>query len=350
MWDLATDRLVACSQEYADIYQMSVSEALQHFVNSDIDHSYIHPEDRKEFQLIEAEALSRKAGFAAEYRIVLPNGPIRHIRAVCEIGVNSEGKVVRMFGTTQDVTKIVNLEEQLRQAQKMEAVGQLTSGIAHDFNNLLTTILGSLEIVSLQMTDNSLKKHIDRAMEAVRRSTDLTDRLLAFSRRQTLKPTKLDVNGVLGGLVKLIQPTLDKDITLETVLFDGLWCALADKNQLENALLNLTLNSKDALDGSGKISFETSNVLLDQAYADRNNEVTPGHYVLITVSDNGVGISPDELDKVFEPFFTTKREGEGSGMGLSMVYGFAKQSKGHVAIHSELRQGTTVELYLPRST
>lgn len=242
-------------------------------------------------------------------------------------------------------------EAQLRQAQKMEAVGQLTGGVAHDFNNLLTVIVGNLGMARRRLGedgDNRVVQAIAGALEGARRAAALTQRLLAFSRQQPLAPEPVDANRLVSGMSDLLRRTLGEDVAIETVLAGGLWRAQADPNQLENALLNLAVNARDAMPKGGKLTIETSNTYLDEAYAVSRQEVCSGQYVAICVSDTGMGMSPDVVAKVFEPFFTTKPIGKGTGLGLSQVYGFAKQSGGHVAIYSELGQGTTVKLYLPR--
>jgi signal transduction histidine kinase/ActR/RegA family two-component response regulator len=248
-------------------------------------------------------------------------------------------------------------EDALRQAQKMEAIGQLTGGVAHDFNNLLQIILGNLDRLrrrhkpgdDSEQAKAQFLQMTDAAIEGAQRAAQLTQRMLAFSRRQPLAPKPIDVNRLVLGMSDMLGRTLGESISLETVLAGGLWRALADENQLENAILNLAVNARDAMPASGKLTIEAANVALDEAYAAaERNEVTPGQYVMIAVSDTGSGIPREVLAKVFEPFFTTKSIGQGTGLGLSQVYGFVKQSGGHVKIYSEPGEGTTVKLYLPR--
>jgi signal transduction histidine kinase len=242
-------------------------------------------------------------------------------------------------------------EAQLRQSQKMEAVGRLTGGIAHDFNNLLTVILGNLTAARRRLGDTAderLARALDGAREGGRRAAELTQRLLAFSRQQPLAPAAVDANRLIAGMADMLRRTLGEDVQIETVAAGGLWRALADPHELENAILNLAVNARDAMPGGGKLTIESGNVYLDEAYADTREEVRAGQYVMISVSDTGSGMPPDVVAKVFEPFFTTKPAGKGTGLGLSQVYGFAKQSGGHVAIYSEPDLGTTVKLYLPR--
>jgi light-regulated signal transduction histidine kinase (bacteriophytochrome) len=251
----------------------------------------------------------------------------------------------------RSLRRITELNDQLRQSQKMEAVGQLTGGIAHDFNNLLTGIIGSLELMQIRVGQErygDLERYIGAAVTSANRAASLTHRLLAFSRRQTLNPRAVDVNRLATSMEDLIRRTGGPAIHVETVMAGDLWKALCDANQLENALLNLAINARDAMPEGGRLTIAAANAQLDADYAKRHPAVAPGQYVAISVTDSGTGMAPDVVARVFEPFFTTKPLGQGTGLGLSMVYGFAKQSDGHIAIHSEIGQGTVVTLYLPR--
>jgi signal transduction histidine kinase/CheY-like chemotaxis protein len=245
-------------------------------------------------------------------------------------------------------------EERLRQSQKLEAVGQLTGGVAHDFNNLLTVIIGNLEIAQQNLSSWSkeaeeyVRRAIANAMGGAQRATALTQRLLAFARRQPLAPTPINVNGLVLGLSEFIRRTLGEDVELEVVGSAGLWQVEADQAELEAAILNLVVNARDAMRGGGKLSVETSNAFLDEAYCRDYLDIKPGQYVLIAVTDTGRGMDKQTIDRAFEPFFTTKEAGQGTGLGLSQVYGFVKQSNGHVKIYSEPDEGTTVKIYLPR--
>ncbi|HEY8382462.1 MAG TPA: MHYT domain-containing protein [Microvirga sp.] len=243
-------------------------------------------------------------------------------------------------------------EEALRQAQKMEAVGQLTGGIAHDFNNLLTVVVGNLEFAGRALEKTNIPKahrNIEAALQGAQRAAALTHRLLAFSRRQPLQPQVVNLNKLVAGMSDLFRRTLGESIQVETVLAGGLWMTSADPNQLESALLNLVINARDAMPEGGRLTIETANCHLDDAYAAQNAEVDPGQYVLVAVTDTGTGMPPEVAAHVFEPFFTTKEIGQGTGLGLSMIYGFVKQSGGHVKIYSEPGQGTSVKLYMPRT-
>jgi PAS domain S-box-containing protein len=250
----------------------------------------------------------------------------------------------------RDITERRQLEEQFRQAQKMEAVGQLTGGIAHDFNNLLTVIMGCSEFIGEEAKENPrLSKMAKMILDAAQRGADLTHRMLAFARRQALQPKPIEVNRMLANMESFLRRTLSADIDLEVIQSGEDCTALVDLTQLESALLNLCVNARDAMPAGGKLIVETGIATLDSSYAEQNADVTPGQYILIAVSDTGCGISRENLSRVFDPFFTTKEVGKGTGLGLSMVYGFAKQSYGHVKIYSELGQGTSVKLYLPQA-
>ena len=240
--------------------------------------------------------------------------------------------------------------EALRQSQKMETVGQLTGGIAHDFNNLLQIVSGNLDLLRQKLSGNSthLKRYADRAFTGADRAATLTQRLLAFSRRQPLAPKAVDINRLVPGMSELLHRTLGETIEIEAVLAPRLWTVEADPNQLENAILNLAINARDAMPEGGKLTIETQNTHLDHSYAALNPEVAVGQYAVICISDTGVGMDAETAAKAIEPFFTTKEVGRGTGLGLSMVYGFVKQSGGHIKIYSEPGEGTTVKMYLPR--
>jgi two-component system, cell cycle sensor histidine kinase and response regulator CckA len=250
----------------------------------------------------------------------------------------------------RDVSERKVLEAQLRQAQRMEAVGQLTGGLAHDFNNLLTVVIGNLDLLLEHLDKKSCGAEMAQlALDASLRGATLTRQLLAFSRRQPLEPKAFDMNGLVGDTIGLLRRTLGQQLEIETKFAADLWLVLADPVQLESAFANLAINARDAMPRGGRLTVQTANKQLDADYAAQNVDVAPGDYVMLAVSDNGSGIAPEILEKVFDPFFTTKEPGHGTGLGLSMVYGFAKQSGGHVKIYSEAGHGTTVRLYLPRA-
>ncbi len=262
-----------------------------------------------------------------------------------------------IYGSGRDITAekeaaiaLAASEEALRQSQKMEAVGQLTGGLAHDFNNILTGISGSLELIQTRVAQGrtgELDRYIGAAQSASKRAAALTHRLLAFSRRQTLDPKPTNVNQLVSGMAELIQRSVGPEIAVETAAAVGLWNSFVDAGQLENALLNLCLNARDAIVGAGRITIETANIWLDERAA-RERDVPPGQYVALSVTDTGSGMPPDVVARAFDPFFTTKPIGQGTGLGLSMIYGFARQSGGQVRIYSEVGRGTTVSVYLPR--
>jgi signal transduction histidine kinase/ActR/RegA family two-component response regulator len=241
-------------------------------------------------------------------------------------------------------------EATMRQAQKMEALGQLTGGVAHDFNNMLAIIVGNLDLGMRRLSKEDVRAriYVENALSGARRAAELTKRLLAFSRLQPLKPQSADANKCVADMSELLRRTLGEAIELETVLGGGLWRAIVDVHQLESAILNLVINARDAMGRAGRLTIETANTELNRAYADAHAEVTPGQYVMIAVTDTGRGMSDAVIEKAFDPFFTTKPSGAGTGLGLSQVHGFIKQSKGHIKIYSEEGKGTTIKIYLPR--
>jgi PAS domain S-box-containing protein len=262
-----------------------------------------------------------------------------------------EGETITNFvAVKEDITDRKETEEQLRQSQKMQAVGQLTGGIAHDFNNLLAIIMGNLQLLEMRVGDDpKARDYLDDALWSARRGGELTRRLLAFARKQPLKPAVIDLNNVVRDMTELLRRTLEGNVHIEELLAPDLWQAVADRGELERAVVNLAVNARDAMQGAGTLTLETRNALLDEDYAEQFEEVKPGEYVLLAVTDTGTGMGPETMQHVFEPFFTTKEVGKGSGLGLSMVYGFVKQSGGHISIYSRIGHGTSVKLYLPRA-
>jgi PAS domain S-box-containing protein len=308
---------------------------------------FIHPDDLDS---------TRKEMRAARQGRKMRNFETRYLRKdgdavmLTWMGTWSE-PVRRHFFVGRDLTERQEADARLRQAQKMDAVGQLTGGVAHDFNNILTVITGTIGILAEAVADRpdlvSIAKLIDDAAE---RGAQLTKHLLAFARKQPLQPREIDVNSLVVEAAKLLHPTLGGQIQISPSLAEDAWTALVDPNQLSTAVLNLALNARDAMPLGGKLVLETRNVYLDEGYTSMHSEVTPGNYVMLAVSDTGSGISAANLERVFDPFFTTKAVGKGTGLGLSMVFGFVKQSGGHIKIYSEEGHGTTVRIYLPRST
>ncbi len=263
-------------------------------------------------------------------------------------GVN--GKIDRLHTISFDITEIRHREDQLRQAQKMEAVGQLTGGIAHDFNNLLMVIIGNLELIASKSEGSALSAMAQNAIKASNRGADLTRRLLAFSRHQMLALMTVNLDDLMAGTTELLRRTLDETIEIEVTGGSNLWQCRADPGQLENAILNLALNARDAMPQGGKLTIGTSNENFNAAETSGSGEASAGEYAVLSISDTGTGMPSDVLDCVFEPFFTTKKPGSGTGLGLAMVHGFINQSGGHVAIDSEQGVGTTIRLYLPKSS
>jgi signal transduction histidine kinase/ActR/RegA family two-component response regulator len=252
-----------------------------------------------------------------------------------------------------EIAERAQAEATIRQMQKMEAIGQLTGGVAHDFNNMLGIVIGSLDMARRRLKGSEhpqLPVYLDHATEGARRAATLTARLLAFSRQTPLEPHPVEINKLVAGMSDLLRRTIGENIQIETVLAGGLWRTFIDAAQLENALINLAINARDAMPGGGKLTVETANTFLDERYAETQTEVTPGQYVMVSVTDTGSGMTPDVMERAFDPFYTTKQVGKGTGLGLSQVFGYVKQSLGHVKIYSELGQGTTVKIYMPRHT
>ncbi|NWF31733.1 PAS domain-containing protein [Stenotrophomonas sp. SAM-B] len=340
-------------------------------------HDGLHPDDRAATVAAFAAAAdpARRALYDVEYRTVgKEDGVVRWVaakgrghfegdRCVRVVGVAIEITARKLADARlqelnehlesrvlEEVAQRTRVEDALRQSQKMEAVGQLTGGIAHDFNNMLATVIGPLDLLAMRMGDSDprAKRYIDMAIDGATRAAQLTQRLLAFSRQQPLQPVPLDVNRLVAGMSDLLVHSLGSSIRLETVLAAQVWCTFADANQLENVILNLAVNARDALPGGGRLVVETANCMIAADDGAAAAEVPEGEYVRITVADNGSGMPPEVIAKAFDPFFTTKKVGQGTGLGLSQVYGFVKQSAGHVNIDSTPGQGTTVTLYLPR--
>ncbi|RUO41605.1 hypothetical protein CWE22_05455 [Pseudidiomarina aestuarii] len=290
-----------------------------------------------------------------DYRFVRADGSVAFVNDRCYIARDAKGNAVRLIGSILDVTERRELDERLYQSQKMEAVGQLTGGIAHDFNNLLTVILGNAELISEQLpNDHALKPLADMTVSASERGAELTNRLLAFARRQPLEPKPTQLNELLHGMLPLLKRTVAEGVEVALLTESSLWLADIDPAQFESAILNLSINARDAMSeggapASGKLTIESRNVKLDEDYSSAHGDVVAGDYVLVSVSDTGTGMTPEVIQHAFEPFFTTKDRGKGSGLGLSMVYGYVKQSNGHIKIYSELQHGTTIKLYLPRA-
>jgi PAS domain S-box-containing protein len=312
--------------------------------------SVMSPEDQEKWkEAFELAKLGRNMP-SLEFMLNLPGGAERHIEASIE-AERENGEVVSLFGICQDISERKALEKKYLQAQKMEAVGQLTGGIAHDFNNLLMVVMGNLQLVDqLVRDDDRAARRIKAALDAVERGSELTKRLLAFSRQQTLQSTSVDLSAQLPKMEPMLRQAVGEAVGFVLAPSSGSWPINVDVSQLETAILNLCINARDAMmPKGGKLVVELCNVTLDETYCAQHDEVLPGDYVMVAVTDTGCGIPKENLDKVFQPFFTTKGPEAGSGLGLSMIYGFVKQSGGHIKIYSELGHGTSVKIYLPRA-
>lgn len=379
-WDLRTDRFTV-DEGFARGFGLDPALGRERLSLEQIITS-VHPEDRPGLIAAIDEVIARGGAYAHQYRVRRADGRYYWIEANGRVDHSPEGIALSFPGVLIDVedrrsieaerdrataalralndtlelrvaertAELIHAEEKLRQSQKMEAVGQLTGGLAHDFNNLLAGISGALDLMGMRIAQgrlNDIDKYMLAAQSAAKRAAALTHRLLAFSRRQTLDPRPLDVNLLIEGMTELIQRTVGPSILVETVSAPDLWSASVDASQLENAILNLCINSRDAMPDGGRIIIETANQWLD-AEAALANDLPAGEYLSLTVTDTGTGMAPGVIAKAFDPFFTTKPIGEGTGLGLSMIYGFAKQSGGQVRISSELGKGTSMCIHLPR--
>jgi PAS domain S-box-containing protein len=310
----------------------------------------LHSDDRGQFlngmrQLLTGEI----AVLQQELRYNGADGKVVHGATSIALVKNEKGETEQLIVQINDTSEKKMVNERLQKAQKMEAIGQLTGGLAHDFNNLLTVIIGNLQLLDGKLgEDEKSKKRVAEAVDAATKGSELTKQLLAFARKQELAPRDVGVNGLVTGMEALIARSIGENIELKVEVMAGDPHTLIDPSQLESAILNLAINARDAMNSSGRLTIETQPAYLDRFYADKNPDVVPGHYVMVAVSDNGCGMSAELLEKVFQPFFTTKAPGHGTGLGLSMVYGFIKQSGGHISVYSEVGHGTSVKMYLPR--
>jgi PAS domain S-box-containing protein len=310
----------------------------------------LHKDDRGQFlnglrQLLSGET----SHFNLDLRFMGQGDKVVHGSTSVALVKNEKGGTEQLVIQIVDVTDRKTINDRLQRAQKMEAVGQLTGGLAHDFNNLLTIIIGNLQLLDGKITtDEKSAKRLLEAQDAATKGSDLTRQLLAFARKQELEPKDTSVNELVRGMESLVSRTIGENIELKVETMGGDPRCLIDPSQLESAILNLAINARDAMPNGGKLTVETQSAYLDRFYAEKNPDVVPGQYVLVAVSDSGTGMAPELLEKVFQPFFTTKAAGKGSGLGLSMVYGFIKQSGGHIQVYSEVGHGTSIKMYIPR--
>nr|WP_246429664.1 PAS domain-containing protein [Prosthecomicrobium pneumaticum] len=336
----------------------------------------IHPDDFAQLAAPFETGMRNQAAFEVEARFrCAADGAYRILRTSAQPRFDGKGAFLGMIGVNMDVTETRRAEEELRrlaetlesrviseiaerrqaeatlvQMQKMEAIGKLTGGVAHDFNNLLQVVSGNLHLLAKDVAGNErAERRVANALAGVSRGAKLAGHLLAFGRRQALEPKVVKIGRFVTGMEDMLRRTIGDGIEIETIISGGLWNTFVDPTQIENAVLNLAINARDAMDGYGKLTIELGNAYIDDAYARTNVDAAPGQYVMLAVTDTGSGMTPDVLAQAFEPFFSTKPEGKGTGLGLSMVYGFVRQSGGHVKIYSEVGQGTTVRLYLPRA-
>ena len=332
------------SENIARTMGYDVAEALQ----PDWWLSHLHPDDRDEVLAAVAGVLA-SGHLSAVYRFRHKSGGYRWIHDQAELVRDAKGDPVELFGSWLDVTERKALETQLLQSQKMEAIGRLAGGVAHDFNNLLTAIIGNAELLLGTIgREHPASGDIDEILKASLRAADLTRQLLAFGRRQVLAPRVLGVNTVVAGLDKLLRRLVGEHIELLTALAADPDAVKADPGQLEQAVMNLVVNARDAMPEGGKLTIETANIVFEDPYTEEHGTLAPGRYVMLAVSDTGVGMTPETRAHIFEPFFTTKDVGKGTGLGLAMVYGFVQQSGGYIWVYSEPGRGATFKMYLPR--
>ncbi len=311
----------------------------------------IHPDDRERVNAAYAESLRNKIPYSIEHRVRTADGTIKHVLERCATFYDAEGEPVRSVGTVQDISERVSAEEALRRSQKMDAIGQLSGGIAHDFNNQLGVIIGYLDFLKdYTADDDKSRRWVDIATNATLRCMDLTRQLLTFSRRQARQKTVVDLNAILREQETMITRSVTPEVGVQYFLADNLWQTEIDPGEFQDAILNLVINARDAMPNGGELLIETTNKHLDAGYVAFNPGLEPGDYVQLMLSDTGTGMDRNALEHVFEPFFTTKPEGKGTGLGMAMVYGFVKRYGGNIKVYSEPSVGTTVRLYLPRSS
>ena len=348
---ISIDLLTGLDRWSDELYRLLRFDPAQVKGSFDLFLSRVHPEDREAFTAVHNAYRRGEDAGPFEYRVILPRGEQRWFRRHAEIARGPSGKTVSLRVTHQDVTQQKSTEAQLAQAQKMEAVGQLTGGIAHDFNNLLAVIMGWLQMVDEDLVNSpELRARIRSCIKAVEKGSTLTKNLLAFSRSQAFALTDLDLAATIHEMEDMLRRALTEEFDLRISLAPSLWRVAADPGQVQNALLNLVLNARDAMPAGGTVTISAANQRIDATESRSHPNLSPGDYAVLSVADEGVGMPPEVIEHAFEPFYTTKDVDKGSGLGLSMVYGFARQSGGEAAIDSALGRGTTVRVYLPRLT
>jgi two-component system, cell cycle sensor histidine kinase and response regulator CckA len=309
--------------------------------------TFVHPDDRAAVQAA-SDGVAAGQPYDIEHRVIRPDGGVRWVHEKATILRDAQRRVIRMVGTVQDITERRLLEEQLRQAQKMEAIGRLAGGIAHDLNNALTAIAGYAELALGEVAaDHAARPDVEEIRRAAERAGSVTRQLLAFSRKRLLEPRVFDLNETIAGIARLLSRLLGAGVEVQTRLFDRPLAVLGDPGQVEQAVINLAVNARDAMPGGGRLMLATSRERVDEAFARSHVPMTPGDYMVLRVSDSGHGMPPETQAHIFEPFFTTKDVGKGTGLGLSMVYGTLKQIGGFIFVDSEINRGTTFQLYFP---
>ncbi len=350
----AADMIAVVTVDGERLYNSPSYEKLLGYTPEDLEktsaYEQIHPDDQKVVKLAAEEAKTTGLGRRVEYRVRHKNGEWRVLESTASAVRDSKGEVEKLVIVNRDITERRHLERQLLLSQRLEAVGKLSGGIAHDFNNILGVIIGYSEALQQKIgVDDPMREAVDEIESAGRRAAALTQQLLAFSRKQVLEPKILDLNSIVADVEKMLRRLIGEDVELEIIPGSGLGTVKADRGQIEQVILNLAVNARDAMLRGGKLKIETMNADLDENDARRTRYVVPGHYVMLQVSDSGMGMSAEVQSHIFEPFYTTKEQGKGTGLGLATVYGVVKQSGGYIWVASEIGKGSKFQVYLPRA-